>query len=322
MKHQAVTVSVPGKVLLMGDHAIVYGYPALLAAVGMRTRVTVLPRPAGAPGDITVRSAEPDGYIRHIIGVTRNLLGIKRIPALTVTVESDIPPGYHLGSSAAVAVAAVAACMYSWKSVWNPAEINRIAYEAEKHMHGNPSGGDNTAVTFGGLIWFRKELEFLRSIWQLPFRIPDRLNRFLLIDTGRPAESTGEMVAFVSSKLKAQNSKFKRIFARNEEQTRNITVALKTGKLDGLLSAVRAGEGTLEEMGVVSARVIPLIRAAEAAGGAAKILGGGGRKRGVGYILACHRDPDRIAALSRKFGYPALPVRLGEEGVRLEKESG
>ncbi len=96
---------------------------------------------------------------------------------------------------------------------------------------------------------------------------------------------------------------------RNEEQVKKITVALKEGNEKELIGAIRDGERTLEGMGVVSRKIIPLIRAIEHAGGAAKILGGGGRAAGVGYLLCYHHDPKQ---------WKGSPIQLGGEGIRLE----
>lgn len=312
-----VTVSVPGKVHLMGEHAVVYGKPALLAAIDLRLRVMV---EAGIKG-IEVVSTEPDAYIRHAVEIVQREYKLERLPPMKITVTSDIPAGYHLGSSAATAVGTVGALTYFLKKVWNPAAINQVAYEVEKKMHGNPSGGDNTAVTMGGFIWFRRELEFLKSIWQLPFKLPESLHHFFLINTGRPKETTGEMVSYVKEKVKRQKEKMDKLFDQNEQQTRRIAVAIKEGNEKELVDAIQKGERSLEEMGVVSRNAMPLIREIEKAGGAAKILGGGGKKEGVGFLLCYHREPKKIETICTRYGFATQQIRLGEEGIRLEKKS-
>ena len=256
-----ITVSVPGKVYLMGEHAVVYGKPALIAAINLRLHVNV---EAGTNG-IEVVSSESSDYIRHAVNVVKQQYKLASLPSMKITVVSDIPAGYHLGSSAAVAVGTAGAVTYFLKKVWNPAAINQIAYEVEKKMHGLPSGGDNTTVTMGGFIWFRKELEFLKSIWQLPLRIPATMNHFFLINTGRPKETTGEMVAYVNAKCQMLNAKYKALFDKNEEQTKRVALAIKEGNEKELIDAIKAGERTLEGMGVVSRKVIPLIREIEKA---------------------------------------------------------
>ncbi len=310
-----ITVSAPGKLHLMGEHAVVYGKPAILAAVNLRLSVSI---EEGKP-EIVAPAKEAADVVAYAMDIVRKEYKLEKLSDFKVTVTSDIPFGFHLGSSAALAVATVGATMYAVKKLWNPMVINQLAYEVEKKQHGNPSGGDNTAVTFGGFLWYRRELEFLKSIWQLPFRPASNLNHFFLIDTGRPKETTGEMVALVKSKVQISKSKMEKLFNQNEQQTRSITVALKEGKEDDLLNAMKIGERTLERMGVVSKKIMPLIRSIENAGGAAKILGGGGRKEGVGFLLCYHHDPKKIEAFAKPFGFSIRNIQLGEEGVRLEK---
>lgn len=311
-----IKVSAPGKVHLMGEHAVVYGKPALLAAVNLRLSVTI---EVGKP-QIIAPAKEVSDIVSYAMEIVRKEYKLDRLPDFKVIVTSNIPFGFHLGSSAALAVATIGATMYAIKKLWNPVIINQLAYEVEKKQHGNPSGGDNTAVTFGGFLWFRRELEFLKSIWHLPFKPAANLNHFFLIDTGKPKETTGEMVQLVKKRFMIYELQMKRLFDQNEEQTKKITVALKEGREDELVDAIRIGEGTLEGMGVVSKKVIPLIRKIEQAGGAAKILGGGGKADGVGFLLCYHHDPKKIETLSKPYGFSIRHIQLGEEGVRLEEK--
>ncbi|MBI4065062.1 hypothetical protein HY409_01705 [Candidatus Gottesmanbacteria bacterium] len=308
-----VTVSAPGKVILMGEHAVVYGKPALISAMNARLTATV--SESSKPEIVADEGVE---YIKHILVTVCEHYNVKDVPAFKIEISSNIPIGYHLGSSAALGAALVGAFCYLLKGIWNPSLINQLAYEAEKFIHINASGVDPAAVVSGGLIWYRKELEFLRSIWQLPLKIPTTLDHFLLINTGRPKETTGEMVAYVSEKRKAKSEKYEKLFLENEVQTKRVAVAIKEGNEKELIDAIRLGERTLEGMGVVSKKAIPVIRAVERVGGAAKILGGGGRTEGVGFILCYHHDPEKIEKFGKPYGFSVLPIRLGEEGIRLE----
>jgi mevalonate kinase len=312
-----VTVSAPGKVFLMGEHAVVYGKPALLSAVNLRLSVSVM---EGSGNTITIESEESPEYVLHAIQKVGEYYHIPELPPIHVVVRSSIPAGYHVGSSAATAVATVAAVTYFLKKIWNPAVCNRIAYEVEKKQHGNPSGADNTAVTVGGLVWYRRELEFLKSIWQLPYHPHERVNHFFLIDTGKPKESTREMVARVAAKVKNQKSKMDSIFLTNEEQVKKITVALKEGDEKEIIDAIRTGEKTLEDMGVVGKKVLPVIREIEKNGGAAKILGGGGVEAGVGFLLCYHPDKNLVSDICKKYSYSTTDITLGEGGVRLDEK--
>ena len=312
-----VTVSAPGKIFLMGEHAVVYGYPALLSAINLRLKVTITPK---ADRGITIYSEDSPQYILYAIEKTQEHFHIKSMPDFSIHVDSDIPSGFHIGSSAAVAVATVGAVAYFCKKIWNPAACNRVAYEIEKKQHGNPSGADNTAITVGGLLWYRKEFEFLKSMWQLPYTLPLRMNHFYLINSGKPKESTRDMVQAVAKRVKKNAEKMQKIFSTNEKQVRRIAVALKEGDQDELVDAMQLGEKTLEDMGVVGKKVIPIIREIEKAKGAAKILGGGGVKDGVGFLLCYHTDKKYIADLCKEYAYTITDITLGEGGVRLDEK--
>ena len=240
----------------------------------------------------------------------------------SISIESDLPIGYHLGSSAAVAVSLVGALSYYTKKIWNPARINQLSYEAEKFIHGNPSGADPAVIVSGGIIWYRKELEFLRSIWQLPFRVSAGMSNFFLIQTSRPEESTGEMVSFVAEQHEKNPERMEQLFRSIERQTKRIAKALKEQSEEDVLSAMREGERSLEEMGVVSDQVVPCIRSIEEKGGAAKILGGGGRTGGVGFLLCYHTDESVVSSVARANGYAYHAVAIGEDGVKLEEADG
>lgn len=299
----------------MGEHAVVYGKPAIIASISERLRVVVSDSPT-----LEIIADEGHEYIRHILGVVCVHYHIAGDPAIKIEVASEIPIGYHLGSSAALGAALIGALCYFLKQIWNPMLINQLAYESEKYIHKNSSGADPAAVVSGGLIWYRKELDFLRSIWQLPFAPNSSLKHFFLIDTGRPNETTGEMVDLVRHHVEKRPKYMQGLFDQNEAQTKRLTVALKDGNERELIGAIRVGEQTLEKMGVVSKKVIPIIRQIEKSGGAAKILGGGGKKGGVGFLLCYHPTPDEVEVLHKKTGYSVQTIQLGEDGIRLESK--
>jgi len=306
----------------MGEHAVVYGKPALLATINRRLTVTIEDQKLNrGKGSIVVHSSESDEYVCHAITTAATLLDIAPIPPMVITITSDILPGHHLGSSAATAVGVVGAFSFFAKKIWNPTRINNIAYEVEKKIHGNPSGGDNTAVTVGGFIWFRKELEFLKSIWQIPMSMsPEISNNFYLIDTGRPEESTGEMVAMVRTAYDAHTKKLTEAFHDNETQTKRIASGIKENNAQDIRDGIKKGERTLETMGVVSEYGKRIIRTVERFGGAAKILGGGGKKNAVGYVLAYHENKNELTKAANTYGLHIEPIELGAPGILLEKK--
>lgn len=309
---KSIIVSAPGKIHLMGEHAVVYGKPALLTAINKRLTVTVTPS-----SKLSIGTPEEKKLIEKALEVVCSRFKIDD-PKIHIKVTSSIPTGCHAGSSAAVSVATVGALLYFFKKIWNPNLINELAYEVEKFQHGTPSGGDNTTSTFGGFIWFRKELEFLKTIWQLPFEPSSTLKPFYLIDTGKPHENTGDMIVLVKKFLDEYKDHGRLLLDQNEEATKDVTIAIKNGDEKLLISAIRRGEKTLEGLGVVSAQALPLIQDIEKSGGAAKILGGGGKTGPVGLVLAYHDDKNLLDQAAQKHRYSIEKIQLAEEGVRLE----
>ncbi|OGG14882.1 hypothetical protein A2773_01275 [Candidatus Gottesmanbacteria bacterium RIFCSPHIGHO2_01_FULL_39_10] len=305
-----ITVSAPAKVHLMGEHSVVYGKPALVASLEKRLFVTI------EDGEkLELISGQDTDYLNHIIDLFSKSFK-KNVNKVKITVISQIPVGRHIGSSSALAVAATGALMRYFLKVWDPKRINEIAYQAEKKIHTNPSGADNTVCCFGGLVWYRKETEFLKSIWNLPvssYKIP----QFILIDTGKPKEGTGEMVKLVAKQFKQKPEYMEQIFNNQEKQTKRILISLKTGNLDDLKDAMLAGERNLEKMGVVSISSQKIIKEIEKTGGAAKICGGGGKKGPTGFLLAYHASQEKILNLAQKLDLTAFPIKLGEEGVKV-----
>lgn len=308
-----VTVSAPGKIYLMGEHFVVYGKPALLTAINKRVIVSV------EENNKQEINSEDNNFIKDILLIVKNHFKIENNPKLKISVFSKIKNSYHLGSSASVSVAVTAALLYLLKKIWNPEIVNKLAYKAEQIVHGNPSGADNSAISFGGFIWYRKELEFLKNIWQIPLKLNDSLNHFYLLDTGKPAESTKEMVAAVFENYKQNQQQFNELLSLNELQTKNIASAIKYSDKNLLIESLKIGQQTLDGIGVVSNKVIPLIKEIETEGGAAKILGGGGKTQGVGYLLCFHSNKDILQRISKKYNYPLESINLAEEGLRLEK---
>src|SRR3989344_7909353 len=185
-----ISYSAPGKIILSGEHSVVYAKPALVTAVDLRLTCTLK--------STFSKGITYEKQMQFCIDTTLSYLTSKKIKHtkkdFTYLITSDIPRGRGMGSSAAYCVA-VSACIYQLFTGKLPtSEVsNSIAFLCEKHFHGMPSGVDVSAASFGGLIFYRKEFEFLKHISALNFKIPKSFqDRMILIDSGRPVESSGE----------------------------------------------------------------------------------------------------------------------------------
>lgn len=352
-----ITVSAPGKIILMGEHAVVYGRPAIIASVDGRSYIKLTPRNDSVieiiSEDLRISSSldeqkiigitdkantnwqeyrrtsnivvlksitkDPVDYIAIIIGEALFYLK-KNLPSgFSLTINSEIPIGSGMGSSAAIAVSVAAEVSEFLGEKWNLERINAIAFLAEQKRHGNPSGGDTSASIYGGLISYRREGSDRKVIEPLGFSIPARVaSNFMLVESGKPIESTGEMVSAVAN-LKKKRGKFvEEVFEAQERLTERLVKALKNGNGDEIISIIRKGEKNLEKIGVVSTQTKFLIRGIEGIGGGAKICGAGGAKKGSGMLLAYHKKIHELEEFLQSKKLNFFPVVLGAEGVRRE----
>ena len=315
------SISAPGKIILAGEHAVVYGKPALVAAIDKRLTVDISKR---KDNEIKIFSNESSGQIKEAIKKFKEMCvtnGDRRLQhrfGLEINVESEIPVKVGMGSSAAVAVATVGALLALAKGIkkftaQDKNLISKIAYEVEKKIHGTPSGVDNTIAVFGGFLWFKKGKSFKK------IKITD-LSKFILINTGGAKETTGEMVKLVRDKLESRRLPG-RIWERFEEierDTMSLFLGLKRKDETKIISAINGCEIGLERIGVVGGFAQKIIREIERRKGAAKICGAGGVKDRSGVLLCYHQKPEEIFAIAKRFKLEAFEVLLGEEGVRVE----
>ncbi|MDO8503776.1 MAG: mevalonate kinase [bacterium] len=308
---ETITVSAPGKIHLLGEHAVVYGKPAILASVDLRVRVTIEP-------GIDKRGSS--SKLRKVIEpIVKNKLELEKFPQYKLEIESDLPVGCGLGSSAAVSSAYIAALLSFLKIKWDKSLVNELAYEAEKVFNGNPSGGDNSTVVYGGRIWFRKEDSSLKLIQPLSFTIPQKLAKnFVIINTGTPKESTKEMVTLVQDLYEKEPKIVNKFLENQEKLVRKLLAVIKEANEKELLRIIREGERNLESIGVASKSSQEIIRKIEKAGGGAKICGGGGKTGPTGALLCYHKNKKVVERVAKSYNLPYFSTALGVEGVRKE----
>ena len=311
-----ITISVPSKVHLLGEHSVVYGKPALLAAIDKRIEVTIT-------ASKTKQIQGIQEYVREVMKLLEILeteikkqIKLKKIEPYCITIKSEVPVGSGLGSSASLSAGLTAALFSFLEIPWNNKIIFNVAYAGEKFFHGNPSGGDLATVIEGGLLWFRKEFEFLKTFCHLPFKPHKNIRQFVLIDSGKPKESTKEMVEEVSKLKLLFPHKVRSLFNSLEELTKQMVLALRDGNEDSLIDCIKLGERNLEKLGVVGRRAQSLIREIEKLGGAAKITGAGGIQDGSGMLLVYYKDMKKLLDYIKQKELEVIKIQVGKEGLR------
>lgn len=310
---KTVKISAPGKLILTDEHSVVYGFPALVASINRRLTLTLNPRNLKHQPHRFPQPISP-AHARQISQLVKSAL--PHCPKnIRVSINSQIPIGLGLGSSAAMAVAFSAAIRKCANEPWNLSQINSLAYQIEKLHHGNPSGVDNTISTYGSFLWYRKETENLKLFQKIKPQI--KLANIYLINSGKPQESTKQMVQSVSKNYKAHPRRYRNIMSNLESLARSYLDYLSGAKLN-LLKLVKENHRLLKELGVVSSSTFQLIHRIERLGGAAKISGAGGRKSGSGMLIVIHPNQAKISAFASEHHLELIKVKLGSKGVKIE----
>lgn len=343
VEHKSLTVRTPGKLILSGEHAVVYGNPALAMAINRYTETTISGQTQADKKNILfnllnfryhqeyslpalqrLKQGIQDRYqqflqgkygIREVIkepfelmqfAVTHLIENRKvNLPqGIEVRTNSSIPMGCGLGSSAAAVVSSMFAVAHFSKLEIDLENCYQLAWEAENMQHGHSSGVDVYLVLHGGCIRFQKG--GFRESRPLPAR------EFLLINTGSPAAATGECVAAAGAFLKNDAA----LLAEFAQVTEHIDQALQQNDTRALIEQVRRNHELLIRIGVVPEKVQRFIAEIEKAGGAAKICGAGAvRGDSAGAVLVItEEDPSELV---HSYQYQQMAIRGELQGTHV-----
>ncbi|MFA5135796.1 MAG: hypothetical protein WC489_00200 [Patescibacteria group bacterium] len=306
-----ISYSAPAKVILCGEHAVVYGRPALVTALDMSLNVSIC----------GYKNAQENRAEQKIIETVQTYLKRKKIPyknkKCSLSVNSGIPIGRGLGSSSALSVASSAALMdFFTGHEFEKEEINNCAYQVEKLYHMNPSGVDTSVSSFGGVVFFRKEFEFLKSISCLPLKFPKEIqNNMILIDSGKPFETTADMVSLVGKLYNKKTAFTEKVLWNLERTTKRMIVSLMKEDVRFFKDTIMEAQRQLELLGVVSHTAKHLLDSLLPYG-TGKITGAGGIKNGSGYILFYTSSRSKTEVFLRKNNITFLSFTPSLTGVQ------
>jgi mevalonate kinase len=295
----AYTATAPGKVILFGEHAVVYGRPAIAAPVGgVKARAVVSAAPLRPAGEVLIQApdiglacplADLPGEHPLVCAVNGVLaeLGAPRLPACTVRITSTIPVAAGMGSGAAVSVAVIRALSAFLGSPLADERVSALAYEVEKLHHGTPSGIDNTVITYELPVYFVRGQPIQTLSLPRPFTL-------VIGDTGI-ASPTAVAVDDVRRAWQANPSGAEALFDRVGQIAQAARAAIESGQTDELGPLMNENQALLRQMGVSSPELERLIQAARDAGSAGAKLSGGGRG---GNMIALATD-ENAASIGR-----------------------
>jgi len=322
-----VTASAPAKVILFGEHFVVYGEPAIVLAIDKRAYVSAQlrkdkkihvnsldlnisgtfngPRFLAERGGSRARlRLEPVRYAaQQVLEKARKKTGVN------VKIHSEIPVSAGLGSSAAVAASTLAAVSNLFEVDLSRDQIFRMAYETERIVHGTPSGIDPAISTYGGVLQFQRGRDF--TMLSVKTNLP------LVIGNTRVERSTGELVASVRQMKEKYPSLIDPIIKTGGKLALDAVKALEVSNLQAVGDLMNVNHALLCAVGVSHEALERLVYAARKGGAlGAKLTGGGGG--GCMIALAEEKRLRKVMIAIQQTGGTVFEARKTDEGVRIE----
>lgn len=299
-----------GKIILFGEHSVVYGYHAIAAPIALSMAAAVTRQPTGT--ELIIPSMDTSALIhdpaapgpadsdlpRRITALITERLGLSG-SGMRINVVPTLPRASGLGASAALAVAIIRAVAHTFRIALTDHEVNALAFECEQIVHGTPSGIDNTVATFGRSILFRKatgarDAEF--SDITVPHPIP------IIIGLTGVRSLTAATVGLVRTAWTKNPSRYDAVFEQMDAIALAGVHALERGDSEELGDLMNINHGLLNALQVSSPELEALVAIARRSGAlGAKLTGGGG-----GGAMIAIAEPDRtasVAAAMRLAGY-------------------
>jgi mevalonate kinase len=294
----AISATAPGKVILFGEHAVVYGFPAIAVPVTqVRAKAIVLANPLGKTGQVEIDA--PDINLHSLLSelpsdhpfavLFSNLLdrmGVKAMPACQVRISSSIPVAAGLGSGAAVSVALGRALSSFLGHPLSNDQISELAYQVEKKYHGTPSGIDNTVITFSQPVYYVRGQPFERLTLAQPFTL-------VIADSGIQSQ-TSNVVADVRQGWQSHPQPYEKMFDSIGQISRLARGLINEGLVQELGPLMITNHQVLKELGVSCPELDRLVEAAVNSGALGAKLSGAGRGGNM-IALVNPQDADHVS---------------------------
>ena len=302
-----------GKVILLGEHAVVYGRSALASPIPLAVEARVVDATDSDGVQLLIprwgveqRLPPPGEQATGAAGILALLLARLELAGRPMTIEvfPNVPRAMGLGGSAALAVSVVRALDTHFRLGLTPEEVNAHAFECERAAHGTPSGVDNTVATYGATMLFRARPGATAECTELPLGKPLPL----VVGISGKESLTAKSVARVAAAWQRNRVRYEGIFDQMDVLARAAADAVRDGALADLGELMNLCHGYLSALQVSSPELEALVHIARQNGAAgAKLTGGGG---GGAAVALCPDGGERVAAAFEKAGYEALRFEI------------
>lgn len=300
-----------GKVILFGEHFVVYGLPAIASGIDRLVRVRVERNEKGILFDDRNFHSKVsfEKQSDHILSKTFEKVfeyfGVKDVK---ISISGDVVPMAGMGYSAALAVAVIRALNeFTGKGI-SDEEVNKLAYECEKVSHGTPSGIDNTCATYGKILWFEKNMKGGENTIE-PIDLKGKL-LLVMGNTGKKG-NTRELVEGVRESRTKEPGKYDKIFSKAEELIKQAKEKILSLDLKGIGQLMNENHSLLQEIGVSSPELDKLCDLARENGAlGAKLTGAGGG----GFMIALAENEDiqkKVAKAIEREGFESFRISIG-----------
>ncbi len=305
--------SAPGKVILFGEHFVVYGVKAILCAINKRVTVTaekIDGNKISIKSNIGDLVLEPNKAISEINSPLKpfyflaNKMIKNQNTGIGIVVESDIPLGVGLGSSSACCVAGAAAISGLFEKT-SKEKILEFAIEAEKTIFENTSGADCTVCTYGGIMEYDKENGFNK--------IESEPNFHLVIANSNVEHSTESVVAGVKQFKEKDVNKFSTLCNKESKLVEDVLELLKENNVKELGNKVTENQEYLEVIGISNEKLRDMIKIGQNKSFGAKITGAGGG--GCIFALTDESNLDQTINQFKNEDYDCFSVKIDFQGL-------
>ena len=322
--------SAPAKVILFGEHFVVYGSPAILAAINKRISVDariIIPNEnkiivrsdIGVAGEYNNNNgkfnaleggSKAKALLDPLYGAIRQVLLLrnKKNIGIEIGISSRVPPGIGLGSSAASCVATVAAVDSLFEKNPNRQTVCKLAIKSERLIHKRTSGADCYVSTFGGLMQYYGKSKSFKNI-----ETKETLS--LVVASTGIKHSTSELVEGVKRFKNTNRTLFESLSKQASDICLQARTAIESGKCDKIGELMNQNQIILQQIGISHHKVHDIIDICRKSGAIGAKMTGAGGGGAVIALAASKQESTKIASRIRSAGYQSFEVEIDYNGL-------